>query len=97
MYILTNNTFICVWVCAVYNCSHGDMLFLAEKKTLDPSPPAERKSLDPSPSPSSSSPSSSLSPSLRFNKETIKVQEDEVDKLLATKDGLVHRKKDPQM
>ena len=26
-----------------------------------------------------------------------KVQEDEVDKLLATRDGRVHRKKDPQM
>ena len=32
-----------------------------------------------------------------FNNEEVKVQEDEVDKLLAAMDGRVHRKKDPQM
>lgn len=49
------------------------MLYLTERKTLEPS-------LD--------------APSLS---EGGKVQEDEVDKLLAGRDGRVHRNKDPQM
>lgn len=47
---------------------------------------SEKKTLD-------SLPSSSM----EVEKEQVKVQEDEVDKLLAAMDGRVHRKKDPQM
>lgn len=55
--------------------SHGDMLYLAEKKTLDSAP--------------------TQSPSLP--RAQVKVEEDEVDRLLSTRDGLVHRKKDSQL
>ena len=48
---------------------------------------AEKKTLDSSPA--------SL-PSAEVNAE-VKVEEDDVDKLLVTRDGRVHRKKDPQM
>ena len=53
---------------------HGDMLYLTERKSLDPSPME-----------------SPMAP------QEVKVQEDEVDVLLAGMDGRVHRKKDPQM
>lgn len=46
----------------------------------------EKKTLDAFPSLPASLPSAE-----------VKVQEDDVDKLLVTRDGRVHRKKDPQM
>lgn len=55
------------------------MIYLVERKTLDPPIP-----LQPFPSPSAS-------------RQEVRVQEDDVDKILAAIDGKVHRKKDPQM
>ena len=56
---------------------HGDMLYLMEKKSLDPFP--------------------TLGPSEPPTEPEVKVQEDEVDVLLAGVDGRVHREKDSQM
>lgn len=47
---------------------------------------AEKKTLDSAPTQSPSLP-----------RAQVKVEEDEVDRLLSTRDGLVHRKKDSQL
>ena len=76
--------------------SHGDMLFIVDRITLDPAMTVDQLSVTPpsSTTPSSVTPSSSVPSTPRQRKQ---VQEDAVDVALGATDGKIHRKKDPQL